>query len=130
MKEFKLTPDHALLDRSTYVSDVDQKFSLLKKDFGDRVQDCSNNISEEDIIERISYFRHRAPKEVVATILKLSENELRHFVIKDIVIDRIVLPSDEQEFKDNQRIFIEKKSEVEINNAETELLNKLFGQQK
>ena len=83
-------------DKTSYIKNIDQKFSEIKQKHPDRVEKCLQAIIEKDINDRIDFFYNRAPKEITKALKELTEEQMKEFAIKDLIIDNIILPEDEE----------------------------------
>ena len=95
MEQLKNYPENPL-DKTSYISNIDQKFSELKQKYPDRVEKCRQEITENDINNRVDFFQNRAPKELAKVLDGITIGQMKDFAIKDLIVDNIILPKDEK----------------------------------
>ncbi len=128
MEQLKNYPENPL-DKTSYISNIDQKFSELKQKYPDRVEKCRQEITENDINNRVDFFQNRAPKELAKVLDGITIGQMKDFAIKDLIVDNIILPKDEKDHEEEI-----KKLGGKITGEKTmtleKIIDKIFGQEK
>jgi len=116
-------------NKTSYIKNIDQKFLELKQKYPDRVQKCLQEITANDIDERIDFFQHRAPEELTKMLAGFTEDQMKDFATKDLVIDNIILPEDEKMHEEEVQKLGGKITGEKTMTPE-KIVDKIFGQEK